>query len=88
MPAGSPVTLYDSGEIPELDEILDMYPRQHATLGRVWTLERLRGGSSLMTLLFDQENDGVFESVSNLSRADYKATFPPEDFVDDFIVQF
>lgn len=79
----SPTTL------PALATAGDFYPLEHATAGRVLLFDPdfSRGPGAAPTLLFDGENDGLFELPLTLSVAEFQASFPDGSFVDNFFME-
>lgn len=71
-----PVPLLNSGSVPHLAYCDSIHAEHHQTYGRVY----LAGcsmcpieGSESVTLLFDGENDGLFDAPLTLSQGDYAA---------------
>ena len=83
-PGHSVSTLFTSSLIPHLQsEVSIIAPADHVTAGRVWKI--LGDYSGNRTLLFDPENDGVFNSWQTYSKDDYWYEFPLEDWINDFL---
>ncbi len=79
-----PVLLFDRTQIPKLAKTKNVQAWQHATYGRVYTLNFAPDRTLARTLLVDANNDGVFEQIVTLTKAEFDAGFTAANIVDDF----
>lgn len=84
---GGLTPVFDSTEIPHVEQADMLYPMQHQTLGRIWIIE----GGGEKTLLFDAANDGHFETFETMDldtfQQDYafEYDYPAGVWLDNFL---
>lgn len=81
------LTAYNSTQISTLQRgLLFLIRFQHTMFGRVYVLYGLEGGGMSHTLLFDVENDGIFEQTEEMDYDTYMTDWAEQEvWVDDFI---
>ena len=84
-----PELLLDTSDEPDLAVMTDLYPMRHQQLGMVWVAEPVEHWehSDRVVVLYDAENDGVFEDHASYSLAEYRQAHetPPLGWADDFV---
>ena len=85
-PSAEAVLLFDDTDIPQIGNARGLNSFQHPGYGRVYSIRLGAFDGDRMVLLTDGDNDGVFDSPIEVTKAVYKQEFhsytdPAEDFV-------
>jgi hypothetical protein len=73
--------------VPELQQVSRLYPAQHNTAGRMYLMDPALNSGVLpkAVVVFDDDNDGVFQDQLVLSPEEFDGAFPPGSFSDFFV---
>ncbi|MBK7644627.1 MAG: hypothetical protein IPJ19_16565 [Planctomycetes bacterium] len=73
-PIGSPSPIYSPSTLPFISDCRSITPRQHVQNSRIYVLMPDGGAhSGSRELLFDHDNDGIIDTVQELTRQQYNA---------------
>lgn len=87
--AAPPLLVLDPAALPQLLTATSLYPRQHASEGRIYVVESVGGAAHWVdeiSLLYDHDNDGILDAHVTMTHDQYEQLYGSEEvWADDFL---